>query len=66
MNEQIHIRFLVKNKIDNNINERVWGSINKSLHHICFDCTDKDAWNAALTLVADTVHGTTQKRLKYE
>ena len=66
MNEQLHIRFLVNNKIDNNINERVWGSINKSLHHICFDCTDKDVWNAALNLVADAVHGTTQKRLKYE
>ena len=65
MNEQLHIRFLVKNKIDNNINERVWGSINKSLHHICID-SDKYAWNAALNLVADAVHGTIQKRLKYE
>jgi hypothetical protein len=65
MNEQIHIRFLVKNRIDNKINERVWGSINKSLHHICID-SDKDVWNAALNLVADAVHGTTQKRLKYE
>ena len=66
MNEQIHMRFRVKSRIDNNINERVWGSINKSLHHICIDCTDKDVWNAALNLVANEVHGTTQKRLKYE
>lgn len=65
MNEQIHMRFRVKNKIDNNINERVWFSINKSLHHICID-SDKYAWNAALNLVANEVHGTTQKRLKYE
>jgi len=60
------MRFRVKNKIDNNINERVWFSINKSLHHICIDCPDKDVWNAALNLVANEVHGTTQKRLKYE
>ena len=66
MNEQLHIRFLVKNRIDNKINERVWFSINKSLHHICIDCPDKDVWNAALNLVANEVHGTTQKRLKYE